>query len=99
MVYVYIPAAERNRNSSAGTAASPETLVSTWPSDKIVLSLVDEINPQCRSSVELFLFGAHIVSWNVNGDERLWMSSLSVMDGKQEQAAGCAFIYYTVCQR
>ena len=76
MVYVCISAAERNENSI--TSPTP-----TWPSDKVVLSVVDELNPSCCSSVELFLFGAHIVSWKVNGGERLWMSSLSAMDGKQ----------------
>lgn len=51
----------------------------SWPSDKILLQVIDGLDQV--SSLELFLFGAHIVDWSVNGVERLWISSLSAMDG------------------
>ena len=33
------------------------------------------------SKCELYMFGAHIVSWQASGVERMWMSGLSKMDG------------------
>eukprot|EP01051_Picozoa_sp_SAG22_P010203 SAG22_NODE_903_length_6590_cov_2.976121_3_plen_324_part_00 len=33
------------------------------------------------AKLEVFLFGAHTISWQVGGKERLWMSSLSKVDG------------------
>ena len=33
------------------------------------------------AKLELWTFGAHTVSWQVDGEERLWMSGLSKLDG------------------
>lgn len=46
----------------------------TEPSIKAVLRHGDD-------SCEVYLFGAHVVSWQTAGVERFWMSSLSAMDG------------------
>ncbi|GMI07956.1 hypothetical protein TrVE_jg13303 [Triparma verrucosa] len=51
------------------------------PSDLITLS-------SSTASVSLYLFGAHITSYTVNGQERLWMSSLVVLDGTKPIRGG-----------
>jgi hypothetical protein len=33
------------------------------------------------SKLEVYLFGAHTTSWQSDGNERLWMSGLSKLDG------------------
>ena len=40
---------------------------------------IDLENASC--AVKLYTFGAHITSFTVDGEEKLWMSSLSKMDG------------------
>mmetsp|Transcript_15745 Transcript_15745/g.23635 ORF Transcript_15745/g.23635 Transcript_15745/m.23635 type:complete len:304 (+) Transcript_15745:198-1109(+) len=46
------------------------------PSPFILLEL-----PESKTSAKIYTFGAHVVSFEVDEDEKLWMSSLSVLDG------------------
>ena len=54
---------------------------SSEPSPSVTLK-----NSAC--SVKLYTFGAHIVSFEVDGKEQLWMSSSSVMDGSKPIRGG-----------
>ena len=40
------------------------------------------------AKVEVYLFGAHVFSWQAGGAERLWMSGLSKMDGSAPLRGG-----------
>lgn len=46
------------------------------PSDFVLLKSSDG-----RTSAKVYLFGAHVFSFQVDDQEKLWMSSLSTMDG------------------
>ena len=53
----------------------------TAPSDQLHITCSSG-NGEQNSSCKLYLYGAHITSWETNGKERLWMSSLSCLSGK-----------------
>eukprot|EP00933_Yihiella_yeosuensis_P021592 TRINITY_DN17063_c0_g1_i1.p1 TRINITY_DN17063_c0_g1~~TRINITY_DN17063_c0_g1_i1.p1 ORF type:complete len:307 (-),score=55.54 TRINITY_DN17063_c0_g1_i1:134-1054(-) len=59
---------------SDGFSASFPSSETPGPSTKVTLS-------HGAAQCEVYLFGAHVVSWKVDGKEHLWMSSLSPMDG------------------
>lgn len=41
-----------------------------------------------KTTVLMALFGAHILSWKIDGVEQLWLSKISIMDGKSPVRGG-----------
>ena len=50
------------------------------PSDRVVLTCVS-LDGKDVSSCVIYLYGATMTSWKVNGTEYLWRSTSSKMDG------------------
>ena len=50
------------------------------PSDRVILTCISP-DKKNISSCEIYLYGATMTSWKVNGTEYLWRSQLSKMDG------------------
>ena len=51
-------------------------------------SCVDNLPPPHHTSLKIYLFGAHITSYKVNGVEKTWMSTLSCLDGAKPMRGG-----------
>jgi hypothetical protein len=73
--------------TETGSAGSLAALNATHGTDGVIF-VEDPKGPSAKailtsggSKVELFLFGAHVTSWQASGVERTWMSRLSKLDG------------------
>lgn len=45
-------------------------------------------SPDNKVSCEIFLFGATVTSWNINGDEKLFLSKTAILNGSKAIRGG-----------
>lgn len=48
-------------------------------------------------SVEVLLFGATVISWKSNGQEKLWVSEAAKMDGSKPVRGGVPVVFPVCC--